>query len=102
MIGDFNTHFAVDTARDENDEDVLEDILHPLTRVRLPVDYTYQDKGGKTRRLDHAFISPGISVRNVTSPGACDLDRTIFLPEIVTYYDALSDHCPVILDLVLR
>lgn len=102
MIGDFNTHFGVDTERDENDEDILEDILHPLTRVRLPVEYTYQEKGGKTRRLDHAFVSPGISVQNVTSAGACDLDRTMFLPEIETYYDTVSDHCPVSLDLVLR
>lgn len=102
MIGDFNTHFAADTGREENDEDVVEDILHPLSRVRLPVDYTYQEKSGKTRRLDHAFVSPNISVESVTSPGACDLDRTMFLPEIETYYDTLSDHCPVILDLVLR
>ncbi len=101
MIGDFNTHFAVDTERDENDEDVLEDILYPLSRVRLPVEYTYQEKGGKTRRLDHAFVSPGVSVLQVVSPGPCDLDRDIHLPQIETYYDTLSDHCPVIVDLEL-
>jgi hypothetical protein len=34
------------------------------------------------------------------SPGACDLDIATDAAAIETHYDTLSDHCPLIVDLM--
>lgn len=101
MIGDFNTHLAVHTGLSENDEDLVADVLDPLERVELPVTFTYQEKDGTQFRLDQTFLSPEIAVERVVSAGPCDLDLATHEAAIADYYDTLSDHCPVALDLQL-
>lgn len=100
-IGDFNTHLLEHTGRTDNDESMIDDILDPLTRVQLPVTFTYQEKDGTQFRLDQSWLSPDIEVLQVRSPGACDLDLATDADAIVEQFDTLSDHCPVILDLQL-
>ena len=77
-------------------------MLAPLQRAPLPVTFTYQEKDGTQFRLDQAYLSPTIVVDAVTSVGPCDLDHATHSVEIAEYFDTLSDHCPVKLDLQLR
>jgi endonuclease/exonuclease/phosphatase family metal-dependent hydrolase len=100
-IGDFNTHLAEHTGLPEHDEDLLAEILEPLQRVELPVEFTYQEKDGTQFRLDQSWLSDDIEVDHVVSPGACDLDLATDAAAIETHYDTLSDHCPLIVDLTL-
>jgi hypothetical protein len=100
-IGDFNTHLAVDTGLERNDEDMVADVLAPLERVALPVTFTYQEKDGTRFRLDQAYLSPEIAVDAVRSAGPCDTDPETNGPAIVEYFDRISDHCPLSFDLSL-
>ena len=104
LIGDFNTHRADVTGRPESDEVLMGEILEAgdrLRRVEQGVVHTYRERDGVGFRLDQAWIDPAIEVLDVAVPGACNLDFQADGDEIVEYYEELSDHCPVTLDLLL-
>lgn len=101
-IGDFNTHQAIHTGLDLDDEITLSEILEAddlVTRVPLPVDNTYREKDGTAFRLDQAWVSPTFEIESVQVPGACNLDFETQESDIARYVDEISDHCAVLIDL---
>jgi hypothetical protein len=102
VIGDFNTHQAQHTGLDEDDEVLLGEVLaEHLQRVPLPVANTYRERDGTAFRLDQAWISSEIEVRNVDVPGPCNLDFETGADDIDAYFRQVSDHCPVRFELTL-
>lgn len=104
LIGDFNTHRTDVTMLADSDEVLLGELLEAggrVRRVEQNVVHTYRERDGVGFRLDQAWLSPNIDVESVTVPGACNLDFAKHGAEIVAYYDTVSDHCPVSLQLVL-
>jgi endonuclease/exonuclease/phosphatase family metal-dependent hydrolase len=104
IIGDFNTHLAERTGLPEDDEVLLGEVLESdgdMFRAPLPVAHTFVNKSGQRFRLDHAWLSTSITVLDVDVPGPCNLDFDTNLTAIVEYYDSVSDHCPVSLQLEL-
>jgi endonuclease/exonuclease/phosphatase family metal-dependent hydrolase len=104
LIGDFNTHRADVTGRPEGDEVLMGEILEAsgrVQRVEQGVVHTYRERDGVGFRLDQAWIDPSITVLDVQVPGACNLDFATDADRIVEFYDELSDHCPLTLELQL-
>jgi endonuclease/exonuclease/phosphatase family metal-dependent hydrolase len=104
LIGDFNTHVAEDTGHPADDEVLLADTLEAdgiLAWVQPPEEHTFRNKTGAAHRLDHAWLSAEITVLDAVVPGPCNLDPVEDQAAITAYFDAVSDHCPLVLDLEL-
>jgi hypothetical protein len=102
VIGDFNTHQARDTGLDLDDEVMFDDLLGgALQRVALPLLNTFRHRDGTDFRLDQAFVSPDVTVVDVTVPGPCNLDFETGADAIDQHFSDVSDHCPVRLRLDL-
>jgi len=102
LIGDFNTHRTDVTGLAQSDEALVAEILgERVQRVEQGVVHTYRERNGVGFRLDQAFLSPEIAVEHVAVPGPCNFDFATQQAEIVRYYDEVSDHCPLSLQLTL-
>jgi endonuclease/exonuclease/phosphatase family metal-dependent hydrolase len=99
MLGDFNSHRAVDTKRPIDDWTLLSEVLAPsgLVRVDYPFEHTFRDKAGKAFKLDHVWLG-GATASDVDVPGACNVTDEV---AIARHFDTISDHCPLIATITL-
>jgi hypothetical protein len=105
VIGDFNSHRAVDTHGTRDDWDLIGDVLasHPelgLARVAYSFEHTFRNKAAKAYRLDHLWLGAA-TASEVEVPGPCNLSWELDRAAIELYYDTISDHCPVIATVTL-
>jgi endonuclease/exonuclease/phosphatase family metal-dependent hydrolase len=106
VLGDFNAHRAVDTGRDKDDWTLIGDVFatHPelgLAHVEHPFENTYRDKDGKAYKLDHMFLA-GAKVEDVDVIGPCNDAWPADQVAIAKHFDEISDHCPVVANVVVH
>ncbi|HTL35516.1 MAG TPA: hypothetical protein VL326_20450 [Kofleriaceae bacterium] len=106
VLGDFNAHRAIDTHRDKDDWDLIAGVFdtHPeLGLVHVEHDYenTYRDKEGKAYKLDHMYLG-GAKVEGVDVIGPCNDAWPADQVAISKHFDEISDHCPVVANVVVH
>lgn len=105
VIGDFNTHRAVDTGRTRDDWDLIDDVFqtHPelgLAHVTHTFEHTFRDKEARAFKLDHMWLgSARPSAIDVAGP--CNLSWEVDRTAIDQHFDKISDHCPLIATVTL-
>lgn len=100
VLGDFNAHRAVDTGKLRDDWDLISEVFatHPdlgLERVGHTFTNTFRNKDAKAYLLDHIWLGSAVA-SDVAVPGPCNLSWELDRAAIETYYDEISDHCPLI------
>ena len=103
ILGDFNTHRAIDTGEAENDWTQMATLLGPsnLDFIDYPFANTYRDKEDKAYRLDQVFRDRDVCTMGLAQEGPCNSDWSTHEDEIGAYFDAISDHCPLTVELDL-
>jgi hypothetical protein len=105
IIGDFNTHRAVDTGRDRDDWDLIGDVFATrpelgLVHVEHAFTNTFRDKQARAFKLDHMWIATA-SASNVDVAGPCNLTWETDRAAIERHFDTISDHCPLVASVTL-
>jgi hypothetical protein len=106
ITGDFNSHKADQTKLPLSDLDMMKEELASsnLLHVSHPYSATYK-VGAYENLFDHIFVSAGTKVTNVNVGTACSTKKVVKgtrFSDIAFFNRFISDHCPLMADLVLN
>lgn len=103
VLGDFNSHRAVDTGRADDDWNLIDAVFAAQLDLQL-VEHsfanTFRDKEAKAYKLDHIWLSRA-RPSNLEVAGPCNLAWETHRADIERHFDEISDHCPVIVTATL-